>query len=89
MTPEGMWIGAWGAISPFISGLYMEGARAQHQGKGVGSMLMDNYLSRLEGTSWFETGTDSNIRFYEKRGFKKIKTVEGLGVKFTFMRLDK
>jgi GNAT superfamily N-acetyltransferase len=65
------------------------GVLPEFQGKGVGSKLMRDYFSRLEGVpSYLETFTSSNASFYEKRGYKLIETDEVLGVKGYFMRRD-
>jgi GNAT superfamily N-acetyltransferase len=54
----------------------------EFQGRGVGTRLMEDYLSRLEGgPSYLETFTATNARFYEKRGYKLIVTDEVLGMK--------
>lgn len=60
----------------------------EFQGKGVGSKLMEDYFSRLEGVSYLETFTATNARFYEKRGYKLIETDEVLGMKGYWMRRD-
>ena len=53
-----------------------------YQGKGVGSMLMEDYFSRLEGVpSYLDTFTETNDRFYEKRGYRLVETDEVLGIK--------
>lgn len=60
----------------------------EFQGKGVGSKLMEDYFSRLEGVSYLETFTATNARFYEKRGYKLIETDEVLGMKGYWLRRD-
>ncbi len=52
------------------------------QGKGVGTTLMEDYFSRLEGrVSFLETFQESNARFYEKCGYKVVATDYVLGLK--------
>lgn len=60
----------------------------EFQGKGVGSKLMEDYFSRLDGVSYLETFTATNARFYEKRGYKLIETDEVLGMKGYWLRRD-
>jgi predicted N-acetyltransferase YhbS len=53
----------------------------EFQSKGVGSRLLDDYLSRLGGVpSYLETFTVSNASYYEKRGYKVLKTDSVLGL---------
>jgi predicted N-acetyltransferase YhbS len=60
----------------------------EYQGRGIGSKLFENYLSRLEGTSYFETFAPNTARFYRKRGHTLIKTDEALGIKGYWLRRD-
>ena len=58
------------------------GVLPQFQGKGVGSKLIEDYFTRLEGVpSYLETFTAVNARFYEKRGYALIVTDDVLGMK--------
>jgi predicted N-acetyltransferase YhbS len=59
-----------------------------YQGMGIGSKLFQNYLSRLKGTSYFETFTEENAHFYVKRGHKIIAVDEVLGIKGYWLRRD-
>ena len=59
-----------------------------YQGKGIGSKLFQNYLCRLKGTSHFETFTEENANFYEKRGHKIVTVDEVLGIKGYWVRRD-
>ncbi len=55
--------------------LWAIGVNPASQGKGVGSRLMRFVLMRADadGTAcYLETGTERNIRFYEKHGFKVV-----------------
>ena len=54
----------------------------EFQGRGVGSMLIEDYFTRLEGVpSYLETFTATNARFYEKRGYELMVTDDVLGMK--------
>lgn len=51
------------------------GARRARQGQGLGSQLVELGTSQADDASvpcYLETGTDSNIAFYRKRGFEVI-----------------
>ena len=51
------------------------GARAECQGRGLGSGLVELGTSRADATGvpcYLETGTQSNIDFYTKRGFEIV-----------------
>lgn len=53
----------------------------EFQGKGVGSMLMDDYLNRLDGSpSFLETFTSVNAHFYVKRGYRFVVSDTVLGM---------
>ena len=58
----------------------------EYQGKGVGSLLFEDYLGRTKGTLYLETFTDSNAGFYQKRGYTLIETDDVLGMKGYFLR---
>jgi ribosomal protein S18 acetylase RimI-like enzyme len=52
----------------------------QHQGRGVGSRLLDHMLERVDADSigvWLETNHPGNVRLYEKFGFIVTAHVEG------------
>jgi ribosomal protein S18 acetylase RimI-like enzyme len=51
------------------------GVRNAAQGQGLGSTLVDMGTSRADAAGlpcYLETGTDSNISYYEKRGFEIV-----------------
>lgn len=55
--------------------LWAIGVDPPHQGKGIGSRLIAPVLerARADGTAcYLETGTERNVRFYEKHGFKVV-----------------
>ena len=54
----------------------------EFQGKGVGSKLMEDYFTRLNGgVSFLETFTESNVRFYGSHGYLLVATDFILGIK--------
>jgi ribosomal protein S18 acetylase RimI-like enzyme len=57
--------------------LYILGVAPDHQGLGIGSRLINSMLNQLspEIPVYLETGTEKNVRFYEKLGFKILKKV--------------
>jgi len=49
------------------------GVLPEYHGRGVGSLLMENYFSRLEGApSFLETFSSGTVKFYEKRGYEVV-----------------
>lgn len=51
------------------------GTRTARQGQGLGSKLVEMGTSRADAAGvpcYLETGTDSNIAFYRKRGFEVV-----------------
>ncbi len=60
----------------------------EYQGKGVGSLLFEDYLERTKGTLYLETFTESNAGFYQNRGYTLIETDDVLGMKGYFLRKD-
>lgn len=64
------------------------GTRTARQGQGLGSMLVELGISRADAAGvpcYLETGTDSNIAFYRKRGFEIIGQAELYGHTLTGM----
>jgi ribosomal protein S18 acetylase RimI-like enzyme len=51
------------------------GTRTARQGQGLGSALVEMGTSRADAARvpcYLETGTDSNVAFYQKRGFEVV-----------------
>lgn len=51
------------------------GVLPSHQGRGIGSALMQRFCKEVDACSakaYLETDLDDNVRFYEKFGFKLI-----------------
>jgi len=61
---------------PYIY-LYVIGVLPEHQGKGIGSSLINTMLNSLplEIPLYLETETEQNVKFYEKLGFKVVKEI--------------
>ena len=64
------------------------GTRTARQGQGLGSTLVEMGTSRADDAGvpcYLETGTDSNIAFYRKRGFEVIGQADCYGHTLTGM----
>ncbi|HET6745448.1 MAG TPA: GNAT family N-acetyltransferase [Candidatus Limnocylindria bacterium] len=64
------------------------GTRAARQGQGLGSSLVEMGTSRADAAGlpcYLETGTDSNIAFYRKRGFEIVGQADCFGHTLTGM----
>jgi ribosomal protein S18 acetylase RimI-like enzyme len=64
------------------------GTQSARQGQGLGSKLVEMGTSRADAAGvpcYLETGTDSNIAFYRKRGFEIIGQTECYGYTLTGM----
>jgi ribosomal protein S18 acetylase RimI-like enzyme len=64
------------------------GTRTARQGQGFGSTLVELGTSRADQAGvpcYLETGTDSNIAFYRKRGFEVIGQADLYGYTLTGM----
>lgn len=62
------------------------GVLPEFHGRGVGSMLMEDYFSRLECVpSYLETFSPKTAKFYEKRGYKLVAIDDLLGMKGYWM----
>jgi ribosomal protein S18 acetylase RimI-like enzyme len=64
------------------------GTRTARQGQGLGSRLVEMGTSRADDARvpcYLETGTDSNIAFYRKRGFEIIGQADCYGHTLTGM----
>jgi predicted N-acetyltransferase YhbS len=57
------------------------GVLPEYHGRGVGSLLMEDYFSRLEDIpSFLETFSSGTAAFYKKRGYEVVATEDLLGV---------
>ena len=64
------------------------GTRTARQGQGLGSQLVEMGMSRADAKGvpcYLETGTDSNIAFYRKRGFEVVGQADCYGFTLTGM----
>jgi ribosomal protein S18 acetylase RimI-like enzyme len=64
------------------------GTRTARQGQGLGSALVEMGMSYADDAGvpcYLETGTDSNIAFYRKRGFEIIGQADCYGYTLTGM----
>jgi ribosomal protein S18 acetylase RimI-like enzyme len=64
------------------------GTRTARQGQGLGSTLVEMGTSRADDAGvpcYLETGTDSNIAFYRKRGFEVVGQADCYGYTLTGM----
>lgn len=64
------------------------GTRTARQGQGLGSQLVEMGTSRADAVRvpcYLETGTDSNIAFYQKRGFEIVGQASLYGYTLTGM----
>ena len=64
------------------------GVLPQHQGKGIGSMLMERFCREVDACgaqAYLETDKDMNVRFYEKFGFKLMEEADIFGVMNRYM----
>lgn len=67
------------------------GVLPDHQGFGVGSLLMERFCMEVDACrarAFLETDLDKNVRFYEKYGFKVVSESEIFGVKNRYMLRD-
>jgi ribosomal protein S18 acetylase RimI-like enzyme len=57
--------------------LYVIGVAPEHQGKGIGTQLINNMLSNLPSKIpiYLETETERNVKLYERLGFKVLKKI--------------
>jgi predicted N-acetyltransferase YhbS len=59
------------------------------QGKGIGTLLMEDYFSRIgDRASFLETFQEINVCFYEKCGYRIVNTEYILGLKGYWMTRD-
>lgn len=86
----GRWLSAWAKQDPGRphSHLGPVAVDPDLQGRGIGSMLLTEYCSRLDGTgtlSYLETDKPENVRLYERFGYEVTSEADIIGVKNWFM----
>ena len=84
------WRANWGGHDPAEPHWHLGpfAVRADTQGRGIGSRLLEAFLELVdghEGLAYLETDTARNVRFYERYGFESVGGDEVLGVECTFM----
>ena len=64
------------------------GVLPTHQGRGVGSMLVERFCREVDACrakAYLETDLDINVAFYEKFGFNLVSESDIFGVKSRYM----
>jgi ribosomal protein S18 acetylase RimI-like enzyme len=84
------WTGAWARRDPPEPHWHLGpvAVDAGRQGQGIGSALLTEFCSRLDGENaraYLETDKDENVHFYRKFGFDVIAQADVLGVPNWFM----
>lgn len=84
------WLGAWGKRDPEKRHWHLGplAVDAHLQGRGVGSRLMQVFCAQMDAArddAYLETDKESNVRFYERFGFRLIGEENVLGVNNYFM----
>jgi ribosomal protein S18 acetylase RimI-like enzyme len=75
----------WASHDPQESHWHLDplAVEPEMQRQGIGTQLMDyccNFLDSSKAAGYLETGTESNVRFYERFGFSVAKEIIVLGV---------
>jgi ribosomal protein S18 acetylase RimI-like enzyme len=81
---------AYNNQNPFIY-IQMVGVSKDHQGKGFGKKLLNSVIQKsqeLKVPIYLETETESNVRFYEKFGFKFLNKVQIPVIEQTMWTMD-
>jgi ribosomal protein S18 acetylase RimI-like enzyme len=89
----GEWISVWARRDPDEPHVHLGplAVDAHLQGKGIGSLIMEEHCRRLDNageTGYLETDKAVNIRFYQRFGFVVIGEELVLGVPNWFMRRE-
>ena len=90
---ESVWFKEWAKHDPVEQHWHLGpiGVLPNHQGLGVGTILMDRFCKEVDACrakAYLETDFDKNVRFYEKFGFKVVSESEIFGVKNRYMLRD-
>lgn len=85
-----IWHQEWSANDPKEQHWHLGpiGVIPTHQNKGIGSMLMTifcNEVDKCAAKAFLETDLDKNVSFYEKYGFKVVRTSNIFGVESRYM----
>lgn len=84
------WQRAWGELDPGEAHSHLGPVAVldDHQGQGVGSLLLREYTRHLDVTSqvgYLETDKPANVGFYEAHGFQVVAETSIIGVPNWFM----
>ena len=87
---KSVWHAEWGRNDPIEQHWHLGpiGVLPNHQGSGIGSMLMERFCKEVDAChakAYLETEGDKNVRFYEKFGFEIVRESEILNVKNRYM----
>ena len=87
---KSVWFREWAKRDPVEQHWHLGpiGVLPTHQGLGIGSLLMERFCKEVDACmakAYLETDLDSNVRFYEKYGFKVVCESEIFGVKNRYM----
>jgi ribosomal protein S18 acetylase RimI-like enzyme len=84
------WLRVWDEVDPLEPHRHLGpvGVLPQHQGHGIGSMMMESFCSQVDENgepAYLETDRVENVGFYEKFKFRLIDEADIFGVKNYFM----
>jgi ribosomal protein S18 acetylase RimI-like enzyme len=87
---KAVWLTEWARHEPKSQHWHLGpiGVLPSHQGKGIGSILMERFCNEVDACkadAYLETDVDKNVRFYEKFGFKVIAESDIFNVKNRYM----
>lgn len=85
-----VWHHEWAAHDPKEQHWHLGpiGVTPTHQNKGIGSILLTIFCDEVDKCSakaFLETDLDKNVSFYEKFGFKVVRTSKIFGVESRYM----
>ncbi len=87
---KSVWHAEWGRHDPLEQHWHLGpiGVLPNHQGSGIGSMLMARFCREVDAChakAYLETDRDKNVRFYEKFGFEIVRESDIFDVKNRYM----
>jgi ribosomal protein S18 acetylase RimI-like enzyme len=90
---KSVWFREWAVHDPVEQHWHLGpiGVLPTHQGKGIGSRLMECFCKEVDACrskAYLETDLEKNVRFYEKFGFKVVSESEIFGVTNRYMIRD-
>lgn len=90
---KSVWFREWAAHDPVEQHWHLGpiGVLPKHQGKGIGSRLMERFCKEVDAChskAYLETDLEKNVRFYEKFGFKLVSESDIFGVRNRYMIRD-